>query len=281
MKKILLALTLILGYANVYSQCTPNTLYQDSAYGIWPDTVQNLPTCLQNVSYLAEITIKTPETLIEAAGGDSTMTQLDTVVMGTTISENLAAWPVDSLVLAEVIGSPTGLTLDCADANCVLPGNALTCAYVSGTTSDPVGVYPIVILVDVYTHGVLDLGIIQYPLSTSLYEATGDYDSILGYNIVISNSTSIELVNSKEFTLLQNIPNPSNGVTTIQFNTPNADKVNFVITDMFGKVVYSESIISNRGMNSVEFNNKLSSGIYTYSIQNEDKILSKRMIISE
>ena len=46
MKKILLALTIILGYTNAYSQCTPDPIYQDSTYNIWPDTVVNLPIVL-------------------------------------------------------------------------------------------------------------------------------------------------------------------------------------------------------------------------------------------
>ena len=65
----------------------------------------------------------------------------------------------------------------------------------------------------------LDLGIIQYPLSTSLFEATGSYESVTGYKIVISNTSSYEMFNSNKFTLLQNVPNPSNGNTIIKFLT--------------------------------------------------------------
>jgi hypothetical protein len=281
MKKILLALTIIFGYTNAYSQCTPDTYYQDSTYGMWPDTIQNLATCVQNVSYHDEITIKTPATLIEASGGDSSMTQLDTVVMGVTISENLAAWPVDSMKLVDVIGLPNGLNISCTYSNCVLPGDVLTCASVDGTTADPIGVYPITIWVDVYTHGTLDLGIIQYPLSTSLFDATGSYESVSGYKIVVSNTSSYEMFNSNEFTLLQNVPNPTRNNTTIQFNTPNSKMIKFQITDMFGKTVYFENIASEIGLNTIEFNNKLSAGVYTYSVQNDERIISKRMIISE
>jgi hypothetical protein len=269
------------GYANAYSQCTPDTYYQDSTYGIWPDTIQNLSTCIQNVNYHEEITIKTPSTLIEASGGDSSFTQLDTVILGSSYSFQLADWPVDSMRLVGVDGLPNGLSLSCEYANCILPGNVLTCGSVDGTTSDPLGVYPITIWVDVFTHGVLDLGLIQYPLSTSLFDATGSYESLTGYKIIVSNNSSYEMFNSNEFSLLQNIPNPSDGNTKIMFNTPNAGNVSLTIVDMFGKCVVSKEISSISGLNTINLSQDLSSGIYNYSVQVNDVILTKRMIINK
>ena len=277
MKKLLLLLTLVLGYSNINAQCTPDALYQDSLYGIWPDTIQNLPVCPQGITYHSELTIKTPSTLIEAAEGDSTVTSFDT--LGSTFQ--IADWPVDSMSLAQILGMPNGLNLNCTTSDCVIGGGILTCVSVDGSTSDPVGVYPVIILVDVYTHGILDLGIIQYPISTSLYDATGAYDSIVGYKVVITSATSVEMIHSNEFTLLQNYPNPSDGNTEIKFNTPISKNVIFTITDMFGKLVYSETISSVIGMNTVKLSNELSSGIYTYSVENNDILLSKRMIINQ
>ena len=277
MKKILLALTIIFGYTNAYSQCTPDPQYQDSSYAIWPDTIQNLPTVLQGQSYFTTLTVKTPATLLEANAGDSSILYIDTLGTSTFVG----GWPVDSMELVQVNGLPSGLNLHCESllnmSSCMLPGDYLTCAYVDGTTNDPIGIYPIELLVNVYTHGT----IVIFPVSTDLYSALGSYESITGYNIVISNNTSYEMFNSNEFALLQNVPNPTKNNTTIQFNTPNPKMIKFQITDMFGKVVYSENIKSDIGLNTIEFNNKLSTGVYTYSVQNEEKIISKRMIISE
>ena len=202
MNKILLTLTLILGYVFSYSQCTPDPIYQDSTYNIWPDTIINLPAVSQGISYQSVLNIKTPETLIEAAAGDSSFTQLDTTIFGTSYSFQLAGWPVDSMSLVSIDGLPNGLSLSCAYSNCILPGNILTCASVDGITTDPVGVYPVTIWVDVFTHGTLDLGLIQYPLSTSLYEATGSYESVNGYKIIVTSANSLEIINSNEFVLL-------------------------------------------------------------------------------
>lgn len=277
MKKILIALTLILGYSNMYSQCTPDPQYQDSSYAIWPDTIQNLPSVLQGQSYYTTLTVKTPATLLEANGGDSSILYIDTFGVSTFVG----GWPVDSMELVQVNGMPTGLNLHCESlvnmSSCMLPGDLLTCAYVDGTTNDPIGIYPIELLVNVYTHGT----IIIFPVSTDLYSALGSYESITGYNIVISNTSSYEVFNSNEFTLLQNVPNPSNGNTIIKFNTPNTENISFTITDMFGKIIYSKQIESISGLNTININEKLSTGIYTYSIKNDEKMLSKRMVISK
>jgi len=50
---------------------------------------------------------------------------------------------------------------------------------------------------------------------------------------------------------------------------------------MLGKVVYSETILSVVGMNELNLDLNLKSGIYNYSIQNDEKILSKRIVVSE
>ncbi|MAR39573.1 MAG: hypothetical protein CMD22_02615 [Flavobacteriales bacterium] len=277
MKKILLAFTLILGYSNMYSQCTPDPQYQDSSYAIWPDTIQNLPSVLQGQSYNTTLTVKTPATLLEANGGDSSILYIDTFGISTFVG----GWPVDSMELVQVNGLPNGLNLNCESllnmSSCMLPGDILTCAYVDGTTNDPIGIYPIELLVNVYTHG----SILIFPVSTDLYSALGSYESITGYNIVISNTSSYEVFNSNKFTLLQNVPNPSNGNTIIKFNTPNTENISFNITNMFGKIIYSKEIESISGLNTININEKLSSGIYTYSIKNDEKMLSKRMVISK
>ena len=64
---------------------------------------------------------------------------------------------------------------------------------------DPIDVNPVELLINVYTHGILDLGIIQYPYATDLYSTLGNYESITGYKLVISNNVGIEIFNSKEF----------------------------------------------------------------------------------
>tara|TARA_Y100000746_G_scaffold221127_1_gene220307 strand:- start:1092 stop:1982 length:891 start_codon:yes stop_codon:yes gene_type:complete len=261
------------------AQCTPNSIYQDSTYNIWPDTVTNLPVAYQGINYSAVLDIKTPATLLEATGGDSSILFLDTTVLGIQVSEFLGGWPVDSMELISLSGLPSGLNYGCNIPSCVLPGNILTCAYVNGLTNDNIGVYPISIIVNVYTHGTLDLGFIQYPYATDLYSALGNYEEIPGYKVVVSDATYIDLVHESKFSLMQNYPNPTSSSTKIIYNCSESQEVVFEVVDVFGNLVENRKFLSDKGLNSFVFEKNLSPGVYTYSITNNHERLSKNMII--
>ena len=277
MRKIVLILTLTFSYILGFAQCTPNSLYQDSVYNIWPDTIQNLPHATQGVNYYTQIDLKTPTTLIEAAGGDSSLTTIDT--LGN--SYYIGTWPVDSMSMVSTIGLPNGFSLDCNAPNCVYEGDVVGCANVYGTTSDPVGVYPITILVNVYTHGSITVFGIPIAIETDLYSALGDYEYIEGYKIVVNSATGLETFHQDDFALFQNTPNPFAEYTNIQFNAPKSDNVAFEVVDMFGRSVYTEKIAATKGLNTYQFSHDLSAGIYMYTINNGKESISKRMIVAE
>ena len=277
MKKVVLILALTFSYILGFAQCTPNSLYQDSVYNIWPDTIQNLPHATQGVNYYTQIDLKTPTTLIEAAAGDSSLTTIDT--LGN--SYYIGTWPVDSMSMVSTIGLPNGFSLDCNAPNCVYEGDVVGCANVYGTTSDPVGVYPITILVNVYTHGSITVFGIPIAIETDLYSALGDYEYIEGYKIVVNSATGLETFYQDDFALFQNTPNPFAEYTNIQFNAPKSDNVAFEVVDMFGRSVYTEQITATKGLNTYQFSYDLSVGIYMYTINNGKESISKRMIVAE
>ena len=277
MKKLLLILTFVFAYSFVNAQCLPNNSYQDSVYSIWPDTIQNLPHAMQGIPYYAQIDLKTPTTLIEASGGDSSLTSIDT--LGTSFY--VGDWPVDSMVMVETIGAPNGIVLDCNTPNCIYPGNVVGCANVYGTTNDPVGIYPITIVVNVYTHGEIIVFGFPQAVETDLYSATGSYETITGYNIVVNTATSVETFHKDEFALFQNMPNPSLGSTTIKFNSPANEKIIFKTYNLLGEEIESRQISSSSGVNTIELNTSAySEGIYLYSINNGSQLLTKRMIVN-
>ena len=277
MRKIVLILTLTFSYILGFTQCTPNSLYQDSTYNIWPDTIQNLPHATQGVNYYTQIDLKTPTTLIEAASGDSSITTIDT--LGS--SYYVGTWPVDSMVMVSTIGAPSGIVLDCNTPNCTFEGDVVGCANVYGTTNDPAGIYPITIEVNVYTHGSITVFGIPIPVETDLYSATGSYETITGYNIVVNSATGLETFYQDDFVLFQNTPNPFAEYTNIQFNAPNSDNVVFEVIDMFGRSIYAENIPATKGLNTYQFSYDLSAGIYMYNINNGKESISKRMIVAE
>ena len=277
MRKAVLILTLIFSYTLGFAQCIPNSLYQDSVYNIWPDTIQNLPHATQGVNYYTQIDLKTPTTLIEAASGDSSLTTIDT--LGN--SYYIGTWPVDSMVMVSTIGAPSGIILDCNTPNCAYEGDVVGCANVYGTTNDPAGVYPITIAINVYTHGSITVFGIPIPVETDLYSALGDYEYIEGYKIVVNSVTGLEAFHQDDFVLFQNTPNPFAGFTNIQFNSPKSDNVEFEVIDMFGRSIYTDRIAATKGLNTYQFSHNLSSGIYMYTINNGKESISKCMIVTE
>jgi hypothetical protein len=276
MKKSLLILTFAFAALFANAQCTINPSYQDSVYNIWPDTIQNLPHAMPGVFYYTQIDLKTPTTLIEAASGDSSLTTIDTLLTSFYVGD----WPVDSMVMVETIGAPSGINLDCNTPNCVYPGDVVGCANVHGTTNDPEGIYPITIVVNVYTHGTISAFGLQYPIETDLYSATGAYETIEGYNIVVVSATGLETFHQDDFALFQNTPNPFAEITNIKFNSPNPENIIFKIYNLLGEEIESQLISSSRGVNTINLNtSSYSEGIYLYSINNGNEVLTKRMIV--
>ena len=280
MKKLIITLSISsLCYLNTFSQCTLNSLYQDSSFGIWPTVDINLPTAVQGQFYLSTIDIKTPTTLIEASGGDSALTSFDT--LGQTFY--VGDWVVDDFELVSVTGLPNGITLDCYDPNCIILGNTLSCAYFSGTTNDPLGTYPIDIAVNVNTHGdiVYYLGPIPItvPVTTDLYSATRSYQYITGYEIEVSNTASENLTSKI-----------NNGIQISSIGSRNYLILNdsrllnsngyLELYDISGKLILSKNINSFSEKNMIEIEFKLKKGAYFVNLVSENIQISKKFIIS-
>jgi hypothetical protein len=100
---------------------------------------------------------------------------------------------------------------------------------------------------------------------------------------VTISSQSMEKQNIfiKEFAIEQNYPNPFNGMTSIKYMIPESGIVRIKIFDILGK----EIKVFNEGEKEVGFyefkfnSGELSSGIYIYSVQYNNKILSKKMLL--
>jgi len=86
--------------------------------------------------------------------------------------------------------------------------------------------------------------------------------------------------NSNTFELGQNYPNPFTTGTKLDFNSPTPDKVEFKVFDMTGKLVEFKTLDVEQGLNTIEFGDRLSSGVYFYNILVNDKVYTKRMVKS-
>jgi hypothetical protein len=90
--------------------------------------------------------------------------------------------------------------------------------------------------------------------------------------IVFSQEKSIEK--------LSTAPNPFTNSTEITFSSTGNFTIIFAVIDVLGKTVYKEKVKATIGNNSFSFEKgNLLSGIYIYSIQDRESIISKRFVI--
>ena len=108
-------------------------------------------------------------------------------------------------------------------------------------------------------------------------------DIIDSYYIEISAATStINQFDNTTFELQAVYPNPVMNQAKVQFISGlNADIV-FKIYNLLGEEIESQLISSSRGVNTVNLNtSSYSEGIYLYSINNGNKVLTKRMVVKK
>jgi hypothetical protein len=94
---------------------------------------------------------------------------------------------------------------------------------------------------------------------------------------------SISLVifsQEKNVTDLSTAPNPFTNTTEITFNAPLNTSIILKVRNILGKTVFKKIYTVKSGKNNITFYKKdIATGMYIYSIQNQNKIISKRFII--
>lgn len=75
-------------------------------------------------------------------------------------------------------------------------------------------------------------------------------------------------------------PNPFSDKTNINFNSNADTNIDFIVQDLLGNIIFSKKFIIVKGKNSIPFyRNKLTSGIYIYTLKTKNKVISKRFVI--
>lgn len=250
MKKILLSIISFVTFTTVtYAQvCTVDPNAAGLIYPMQPDSTTN-----PGEYYEETITITVPT---------------DTTVSIITVY-------LDSVVLDSVQGLPAGLTYGCGSSlgNCTYLGGTQGCFKISGTVDNSVavGIYPITFHVTIT--GVLD--------STG----SGGEPIVLPYaleafNLYVGN-VGVQTLNTLKFDVIQNIPNPFNGTTSIKFNCPISGTVDFTVFDILGKQVHNKKIDAVTGANVIKYSSEnLAPGAYFYMLSNGTERITKRMVVS-
>jgi hypothetical protein len=79
----------------------------------------------------------------------------------------------------------------------------------------------------------------------------------------------------------QNIPNPSNGTTRIDYSLPTDGEVSFYVYTISGQELFNKVVETTSGKHSIELNTtSLASGIYFYSMEFKGQRSVKRMSVA-
>ncbi len=94
MKRTLLLVVLIASVVSAKAQCTPNPLYTDSVFGVWPDTISDFRPGMLEVFYSDTLNLLIPSSALD-------------------ISTDYPDITIDSVQLVSVTGLPPGLAISC------------------------------------------------------------------------------------------------------------------------------------------------------------------------
>ena len=312
MKKVLLTImTGVLSAGLASAQCTPDPAYAGESFGLWPDSLATVYTCVGCGDQTRIVDIVT---LV-----DSTLSVA--LVPGTPPTEITAY--IDAFKIVEVRNVPAGMSygsdIDPSDPSVSTAGSAgdpayapwgiwynegtapsqtsvQGCVYISGPESEwnalaatgnlgtGLGAVQLSIDVDVRiaaTEPNLSQ-IVQPGTWFSSLPATlgGGFITIDDYWLVAQESSvGIVEVDESKFALVNNYIDGATGITNIEFNAPyNMEGLEFNVYSVLGARVHSSKFSVERGMNTVKFDGNVhSSGLYIFTISDGNTMLTSKM----
>lgn len=249
MKRTILAASLVGVGVVAIGQCTPDPLYTDSVYGVWPDTTENFAPGVLNVFYSDTLNILVPTD----AG---------------LIDPDFDGVTVDSVALTGIDNLPPGLSVICnsqTSASCTYLSSQLGCGLIEGTPT-AAGVYDMTINVIAYAFG----GFVQVE------------QSFAGYRITIGEDNSgIAAVTPVKPLDVRAVPNPAVGNTSFMFSLPRATKARVQVFNLVGEKLWERSITAKSGVNAIPFDaSELESGVYLYTVEAGGHTFTSRLVVN-
>lgn len=248
-----IALTLTSAFAG--AQCTINqsVFSGPNDYRILPDTVTNLPLATVGVVYTTDLQFHVQP---------DTTTQLGT-------------FPINHITIDSISGIPANFSYSTNPSSGVFPGGSYGCAQVNGLAvagqelggpnSD--GIYPI---------------IIYYTAEVQVFTATQQFPATkTGYKVQVQAANSVPAVALVNFTVSQNVPNPSDKQTDFSFTNPSNGNVQFTLYNILGETVKNQNISAVKGENRFTLNTTdLPAGVYLYTFRSGNSTVTRRMTVS-
>ena len=257
-----------------YAQCIPDIT--NTVPGLTP-TLDNIPCAEQGVAYNQTIQIYVPA--------------------------SAAGFTINSVRVDSIRNFPCGLKYAFNKLDKTFLGGEKGCMQITGTTSDAVGQYRLKVYVTIDVTG---LPVPPY-FDASLIPGLGSAFNVFlrvkptagvcaPIDTMPSPAAAPSLTSScryitPDYTNVPNLQNeleqlnispiPAVNNLNVQFTTGENYDYNYSLTNMVGAVVYSNSISSVKGDNSINVDvSSLTNGIYFLNIRRGDANLTKKIIVS-
>lgn len=233
------------------AQCTPDPLYADSVFGVWPDTTENFMSGVVSQFYSDTLNL-----IVPTNAGDI------------PVDPPYPAIDLDSVQFLGVDGLPPGLTVVCnsqTPAACTFLPAVLGCGLIEGTPTVS-GTFALTLNVRAWYS-------VIFPLSLDA--------SFPGYEIVISEgNTGVSAIAPVGFGSVRNIPNPFSSRTSIEFQSGRTGEARVRVFNLVGEELWSQVVQLKAGTNRVPFESgDLPAGVYLYKIESGNSTYTGRMAL--
>lgn len=245
MKKVLIILLVLNFSATVKAQiCTP--YWNDTTWGINPDTIDNLPPAYVNIPYDAVIQFKVPSTAV--------FNNLPISI------HHILLESIDGL---SAIPTTVPFFYNCNPTTCSFEKDSIGCVRLQGTPS-AVGTFELLINTKVYPSS--NFGF--------LVPATG-------YRITVSEVIGIPQLNQQRFDVSQNFPNPVNSISDVTVNITVPENIKLTISNLVGNQLFSGEYNGKKGINHLTIDAAgYPEGIYFYTVSCGELSITKRMVVN-
>lgn len=254
MRKAILLLMGVLGLGSAQAQCTPDPLYADSVYGVWPDTTENFKAAFLGQFYSDTLNLIVP-----------------TMASDIPADPPYPAVAIDSIQLLGVNGLPPGLAISCnsqTSAACTYLPAQLGCGLIEGVPTS-VGEYPLELTVKAWFT-------LPFPFGVQSQEIT-----FTGYFINVNEvNTGIATTAMPGLANVRNIPNPFTTRTTIEFQVGRPGDARLRVFSLVGEEMWHQTVQAKAGVNKVTFEGgDLPAGVYLYKIECGTDTFTGRMAL--
>jgi hypothetical protein len=250
MRKALLTSVVLLVSFSASAQCTPNQLYADSVYGVWPDTTENFMSGVVTVFYSDTLNILVPTD----AG---------------LIDPNFDGFTIDSVAFDSVSNLPPGLDVICNSQTgdtCTYLSNQVGCGLIQGTPT-VVGTFDMVLHVTAYT----TLGFFVLPVPQEF----AGYSITIGLNNVGLVESGVQALGN-----VRTVPNPATNSVRVEFTLGRSANGRVGLYNLVGEEVAAQRFAGRQGLNTVPLNvEQLANGIYLYKVQAGGRTFTGRVVV--